>query len=246
MPLQILLVDDHKIMRAGIRAILDQSQEFAVIGEADSGSEAIAESKQKHPDVIVMDIGLPDMNGIEATKIIVRNAPTSKVIMLSIHDDEHSVLSSIRSGAYAYVLKKASGADLLKAIRTVAKGGSYLSPQVSDRLLQSINRVGPASTPVTSALEILAPRELQVFRLVAAGNSSKDIAMILHLGLETVRSYRKTMMKKLRVSNVAGVTQFAVAAGMALPNALANGPKPPSLGRSQNHSNPSQTQTLGR
>jgi len=152
--------------------------------------------------------------------------------MLSIHDDEHSVLSSIRSGAYAYVLKKASGADLLKAIRTVAKGGSYLSPQVSDRLLQRINRVGSSSTPVTVALEILAPRELQVFRLVAAGNSSKDIAMILHLGLETVRSYRKTMMKKLRVSNVAGVTQFAVAAGMALPNALADGPKPLPTGES--------------
>jgi DNA-binding NarL/FixJ family response regulator len=226
MPLRILLVDDHKIMRAGIRAILEQNREFAVVGEADVGSEAIAESKQKHPDLIVMDVGLPGMNGIEATKIIVRNDPATRVIMLSIHDDELSVLSAIRSGAHAYVLKKASGDDLLRAIRTVAKGGSYLSPQVSDRLFQRMDRVGPESTLVTSVLEILAPRELEVFRLVAAGNGSKDIAVILHLGLETVRSYRKAMMRKLGVSNSAGVTQVAVAAGVALPNALAKGQKP--------------------
>lgn len=220
MPLRILLVDDHKIMRAGIRAIMEQSQEFAVIGEAGTGTEAIAECKQKHPDMIVMDIGLPlpGMNGIETTQVILRSAPATKVVMLSIYDDEKSVVRAIRSGAHAYVVKQASGRDLLEALRTVAAGGCYFSPSVSGRLLQCI-RVGPHSMSA-SALEILAPRELQVFHLVAAGNGSKDIAVILDLGLETVRTYRKTMMRKLGVRNVAGVTQLAVAAGMAPPNGV--------------------------
>jgi DNA-binding NarL/FixJ family response regulator len=219
MPLRILLVDDHKIMIAGIRAILERNQDFAVMGEAGSGTEAIAACKQ-HPDMIVMDIGLPDMNGIETTQVIVRNAPGIKVVMLSVYADEHSVVRAIRAGAQAYVLKKASGSDLLEAMRTVAKGGFYLSPQVSDYLLRGIRSTGPGSTPVNSALEILAPRELQVFRLVAAGNASKVIAAILDLGVETVRSYRKTMMRKLGVNNVAGVTQVAIATGVAVPNAF--------------------------
>jgi DNA-binding NarL/FixJ family response regulator len=221
MPIQILLVDDHKIMLAGIRAILEQSQEFVVIGEAESGSEATAECESKHPDIVVMDIGLSGMNGIEATKIIARDAPSTKVVMLSIYDDEHSVVSAIRSGAHAYVVKRASGRDLLEALRTVAMGGCYLSPQVSAHLLQRIKRVGPNYT-LASALDVLSPRQLEVFRLVAGGKANKDIALILGLGLETVRSYRKAMMKKLGMNNIAGVTRFAVAAGITVPNAVAD------------------------
>ena len=223
MPLRILLVDDHRIMLAGIRAILEQSPEFTVIGEAKSGSEAIAECKEKHPDVIVMDIGLPGMNGIEATKIIVRDAPATKIVMLSIYDDEISVVSAIRSGACGYVPKKASGSDLMKAIRTVANEGSYLSPHVSYHLFQRIKKAGkagPQSSPATSPLEVLGPRELQVFWLVATGNSNKDIAVILDLGLATVRTCRMNMMRKLKVSNIVGVIQHAVAAGMVFSNAL--------------------------
>jgi len=218
MPHRILLVDDHKIMRAGIRAILKESQTITVIGEAESGTEAVAICKQDHPDMIVMDIGLPGMDGIETTQLILRNAPETKVIMLSVYDDEHSVVSSIRAGARAYVLKKASAGELLEAIRTVAKGGFYLSPQVSDHLLRRIRRHGQGATPAAARLGILAPRELQVFRLVAAGNASKDIAVILGLAVETVRSYRKTMMRKLGVRNIAGVTQVAVATRVAPSN----------------------------
>jgi DNA-binding NarL/FixJ family response regulator len=220
MPLRILLVDDHKLMIAGIRAILARSHDFEVIGETGSGTEAIAVCKQQHPDMIVMDIGLPGMNGIEATRVILRNDLRIKVVMLSIYSNEHSVVSAIRAGAQAYVLKQASGSDLLEAMRTVAKGGHYLSPRVSDYLLRGIRRTGAESTLATSVLEVLAPRELQVFRLVAAGKGSKDIAKILDLGLETIRSYRKTMMKKLEVNNVAGVTQLAVATGEAYSNAF--------------------------
>jgi len=214
MPYDILLVDDHKIMRDGIKAILQRSSEFSVSGEAENGADAVQLCRKTRPDVVLMDIGLPGLNGIEATTEILRHCPETKVIILSMYDDEHSVVSAIRSGARAFVLKKASDNDLLDALRTVAKGGSYLSPQVSDRLLFRIQRGDLDSKPLPSALEGLSPRELQVLRLVAEGKTSKEIAVMLDLGLQTVRSYRKTMMKKLGVNNVAGLTQLALGAGL--------------------------------
>lgn len=214
MAFDVLLVDDHKIMRDGIKAILKHSDEFRVVGEAESGPDAVQLCKRAKPDVILMDIGLPGLNGIEATAEILRHYPEAKIIILSMYDDEHSVVSAIRGGARAFVLKKASDNDLLDALRTVAKGGSYLSPQVSDRLLTRIQRGDLESKPMPSALEGLSPRELQVLRLVAEGKTSKEIAVLLDLGLQTVRSYRKTMMKKLGVNNVAGLTQLALAAGL--------------------------------
>ncbi|MDP8980308.1 MAG: response regulator transcription factor [Acidobacteriota bacterium] len=211
---QVLLVDDHKIMRDGIKAILKHSGDFEVIGEAESGSDAILFCKKKRPDIILMDIGLPGLNGVESTTEILRHCPEVKIVILSMYDDEHSVVGAIRSGARAFVLKKASDNDLLEALRTVAKGGSYLSPQVSDRLLLRIQRGDLDAKPMPSALDGLSPRELQVLRLVAEGKTSKEVAVLLNLGLQTVRSYRKTMMKKLGVNNVAGLTQLALAAGI--------------------------------
>jgi DNA-binding NarL/FixJ family response regulator len=214
MAFNVLLVDDHKIMRDGIRAILRHSEEFTVVGEAENGSEAVQICRRKKPEIVLMDIGLPGLNGIEATQEILRHVPETRVIILSMYDDEHSVVSAIRSGARAFVLKRASDNDLVDALRTVARGGSYLSPQVSDRLLHRIQRGDLESKPASSALDGLSPRELQVLRLVAEGKTSKEIAVMLDLGLQTVRSYRKTMMKKLGVNNVAGLTQLALSAGL--------------------------------
>jgi DNA-binding NarL/FixJ family response regulator len=214
MPFNVLLVDDHKIMRDGIRAILRHNEEFVIVGEAENGSEAVALCRKKKPEIVLMDIGLPGLNGIEATQEILRYVPETRIIILSMYDDEHSVVSAIRSGARAFVLKRASDNDLVDALRTVAKGGSYLSPQVSDKLLHRIQRGDLESKSTPSALDGLSPRELQVLRLVAEGKTSKEIAVMLDLGLQTVRSYRKTMMKKLGVNNVAGLTQLALSAGL--------------------------------
>lgn len=211
--LDIVLVDDHKLVRDGIKGILERGTEFRVVGEAESGAAAVNLCKKTQPHIALMDIGLPGMNGIEATTELLRHCPTVKVIILSMYDDENSVVSAIRSGARAFVLKKASSTELLDALRTVARGGSYLSSQVSDRLLARIQR-GDLDTHDRSPLESLSPRELQVLRLVAEGKTSKDIAVLLDLGLQTVRSYRKTMMKKLGVNNVAGLTQLALSAGL--------------------------------
>jgi DNA-binding NarL/FixJ family response regulator len=214
MPYEILLVDDHKIMRDGIKAILKAGDEFRVVGEAEDGAEAVVLCRRLRPHIVLIDINLPKLNGIEATGEIVRHCPDTKVIILSMYDDENSVVSAIRGGARAFVLKRASDHDLLDALRTVARGGSYLSPQVSDRLLNRIKRGDLEDKKTPQALEGLSPRELQVLRLVAEGKTSKEIAVLLDLGLQTVRSYRKTMMKKLGVSNVAGLTQLALSAGL--------------------------------
>ena len=215
MPSQVLLVDDHKIMRDGIKAILRQSGEFDVIAEAESGPEAVLVCKQRPPDIVLLDIELPGLSGIETAREILRHCPEVKVIILSMYDDEQSVISALRSGARAFVLKKASDRDLLGALRAVAQGGTYLSPQVSDRVLQRIQKKDFETKTNPTTLDCLSSRELQVLRLVADGKTSKEIAVTLDLGLQTIRSYRKTMMGKLGVNNIAGLTQFALASGIA-------------------------------
>jgi len=214
MPYSILLVDDHKILRDGIRTILERTPDFHVVGEADSGSDAVSQSRKLHPDLVLMDIGLPGMNGIDATSEVLRHCPGTKVMMLSMYDDENSVVAAFRSGARAFLLKKASSSDLLDALRTVSKGGSYLSPEVSDHLLTRIQRGDLEEKGIPGPLDGLSPRERQVLRLVAEGKTSKDIAVMLDLGLQTVRTYRKTLMKKIGVTNVASLTQVALGAGL--------------------------------
>jgi len=214
MAFTVLLVDDHKIMRDGIKAILSRGDEFRVVGEAETGPDAVQSVKRHQPDLVLMDLGLPGLNGVETTVEILRFRPECKIVILSMYDDENSVVSAIRSGARAFILKKASDNDLLEALRMVARGGAYLSPQVSDRLLSRIQKGDLESRAAPSALEILSPRELQVLRLVADGKTSKEIAVILDLREHTVRSYRKTMMKKLGVNNVASLTQLALSTGI--------------------------------
>lgn len=214
MPVDVLLVDDHKIMRDGIKAILNRSSEFRVAGEAENGSDAVQFVKKFHPQLVLMDIGLPGLNGVETTAEILRHQPDCKIVILSMYDDENSVVSAVRSGARAFVLKRASDNDLLEALRMVAAGGMYLSQQVSDRLLTRIQKGNLESRQTPAVLESLSPREVQVLRLVADGKTSKEIAVLLDLREQTVRSYRKTMMKKLGVNNVAGLTQLALSTGL--------------------------------
>ena len=210
----MLLVDDHKIVRDGIKTILERTPDFRVVGEAESGSDAVSLSRKLHPDLVLMDIGMPGMNGIEATSEVLRHCPHSRVMVLSMYDDENSVVAAFRSGARAFLLKKASSADLLDALRAVSKGGSYLSSQVSDHLLTRIQRGDLDTKGLPGPLDGLSPREQQVLRLVAEGRTSKEIATMLDLGLQTVRTYRKTLMKKIGVTNIANLTQVALASGI--------------------------------
>ncbi|HET6207515.1 MAG TPA: response regulator transcription factor [Terracidiphilus sp.] len=201
-------------MRDGIKAILNRSSEFRVVGEAENGTDAVQFVRKCRPQIVLMDIGLPGLNGVETTAEILRHQPECKVVILSMYDDEHSVVSAVRSGARAFILKRASDNDLLEALRMVAAGGMYLSPQVSDRLLTRIQKGDLEARQTPKVLEALSPREVQVLRLVADGKTSKEIAVLLDLREQTVRSYRKTMMKKLGVNNVAGLTQLALSTGL--------------------------------
>ena len=183
MSFDIVVVDDHRVVRDGIRAILTRDPEFRVVGEADDGAEALRVCQETNPALVLMDISLPGVNGIEATVQLVRHFPNTKVVILSMYDDERSVMGAIRAGARGFVLKQASFGEVLNALRVVARGGTYLSSSISGRL-------------------------------VAEGKSSKEVATILKLEHSTIRSYRKTMMKKLGVSNLAGLIQVAVASGI--------------------------------
>jgi DNA-binding NarL/FixJ family response regulator len=210
----VLLVDDHKIMRDGLKAILRACPEFRVVAESDNGADGVQIARRLRPHIVVMDLSLPGLNGIEATLEILRHAPETRILVLSMYDDENSVIQSIRSGARAFVLKTASDSDLLDALRTVARGGSYLSSQVSDKLLLRIQR-GDLETLKPSPVGALTPREQQVMRLIAEGKTSKEVASLLDLGVQTVRSYRKILMKKLGVGNVAELTQLALSSGLS-------------------------------
>jgi len=213
MAFKIVLVDDHQVLRDAIKEILLRHEDFQVVGEAGSGPEAVDVCRRTDPDLVVMDIGLPGINGIEATGELARHSPRTRVLMLSMYDDEDSVMAAVRAGARGFVLKKACATELVDAMRTVVRGGTYFGAQVSDRLLSGV-QTGKLRQPARPGREALSPREQQVLRLTAEGKSNKEVATLLHLEVHTVRSYRKSLMAKLGASNVAQLIQVAAAAGM--------------------------------
>jgi DNA-binding NarL/FixJ family response regulator len=221
MPFDIVIVDDHRVVREGIKAILAREVEFRVVGEADDGTAALQICQETNPALVLMDINLPGINGIEATAQLVRTCPDAKVVILSMHDDERSVMGAIRAGARGFVLKHSSFSEVISALRVVVRGGTYLSSAISSRLVERLQR-GAIDQTEKNPIDRLSPRELQVLRLVAEGKSSKEVATILNLEHSTVRSYRKTMMKKLGVSNLAGLIQIAVASGITFPKGSPN------------------------
>jgi len=210
---RVILVEDYKLVREGIRAIIERHGEFKVVAEADNAAEALRITKSVALDLAVVDIGLPDFSGIEVAREMLRHASNVKVVILSVYDDGETVVAALRSGAHGFVLKKGSSADLMDALRTVARGGTYYGSQVSDHVMERIRRGDADDTKSRPILSRLTPREMEILGLVAAGKSSKEIAVILELAVETVRSYRKAMMRKLGVNNVASLIQIAVSQG---------------------------------
>jgi DNA-binding NarL/FixJ family response regulator len=213
MTVNVVLVDDHKVIREGLRAIFALDPDIRVTGEASDGAEALPLCRQLQPDLVMMDIGLPGISGIEATAEILRVCPRTKIVIFSIYDDEDTVVAAIRAGARGFILKRSAVQEVLSAVRTVAAGGTYLTPHASNQLLARLHRGGAGSEP-NQDIELLSPRELQVMRLVAEGKSSKEVARLLKLEHNTVRSYRKTMMTKLGVNNLSGLIQIAPASGL--------------------------------
>jgi DNA-binding NarL/FixJ family response regulator len=219
--MSVVLVDDHQVLRDAIKEILLRQEDFQVVGEAGSGPEAVKVCRETDPDLVVMDIGLPEMNGIEATGELARHASRARVLMLSMYDDEASVMAAVRAGARGFVLKQACASELVDAMRTVARGGTYFGARVSDRLMSGV-QLGRARAHARAGHDTLSPREQQVLQLTVEGKSNKEVAVLLNLEVHTVRTYRKTMMGKLGASNVAELIQVAAASGLIEPTVEPN------------------------
>jgi len=211
--IRILLADDHTVMRAGLRLILEQQADFAVVGEAGDGREAVSLAEKLKPNAMVMDIGMPSLNGIEACLQIHEAHPEISVVILSMHSDEGYILRALRAGARAYLLKDSAEADLARAVRAAVEGKSYFSPAVSKVLLEDYMRK-LERTGAEDSYELLSPREREILQLVAEGNSNKDIADLLHLSVYTVETHRAGIMKKLNLKGVPELILYAVRKGI--------------------------------
>jgi two-component system response regulator NreC len=211
--IRVLLADDHKLMRTGLRLIVDQHSEFSVVGEADDGREAVALVETLRPDVVVMDIGMPRLNGIEAAAQIHEAHPEIAIVMLSMHSDEGYVLRAFKAGARGYLLKDSAEADLSRAITAVIEGKSFFSPAVSKVLLEDYMRKLSRSGAEDS-FDLLSPREREILQLVAEGNSSKEVAALLSLSTHTVETHRSNIMQKLNLRGMPELILYAVRKGL--------------------------------
>ena len=212
-PTRVLLADDHILIRAGLRLVVEQQPEFTVVGEAADGRQAVALAESLKPDIVVMDIGMPGLNGIEACRQIRESLPDTQVVMLSMHSDEGYVLRALKAGARAYLLKDSAEADLARAIRAASEGKSFFSPAVGKVLLDDYMRK-LQRTGAEDSYELLTPREREILQLVAEGQSSKKIAGLLHLSVYTVETHRARLMQKLNLRGVPELILYAVRKGI--------------------------------
>ncbi len=210
----VLLAEDHMIVREGFRKMLELEDDFTIVGEAQDGRQAVTLAKKFHPDVVLMDIAMPLLNGLEATRQLLKAVPTSKVIMLSAHSDDAYVQNATDSGALGFLLKQTSAHEVCRAIREVQKGKTFFSPAISKRQArlnpQTLDRSG---LPKKKAAE-LTSREMEVLQLIAEGKANKETASELGIGIKTVEKHREHLMAKLDIHDTAGLTRYAISAGI--------------------------------
>ena len=214
MTIRVFLADDHAVVREGLRAYLDSEQDIEVVGEAGNGNDAYAQVREILPDVAVIDIAMPDINGIEATERISKLCPQTQVVILSMHSDSEYVFRALQAGAKAYVLKESAGRELTEAVHAVVRGHHYLSPKVSDQVIVDYVRQRQAAKP-ESPIDVLTAREQQILRLLAEGATTSEIAVALSLSRSTVNTYRSRLMRKLDIADLASLIRFAVRHGVA-------------------------------
>jgi DNA-binding NarL/FixJ family response regulator len=208
MGIRILLADDHEIMREGLCALLRKDSEMEVLGQADNGRIAVEMARKLSPDVVIMDVGMPNLNGIDATRQMRSEQPEIKVLALSMHSGRSTIAKMLKAGATGYMLKESAFTELLNGIRAVCGNQTYLCPQVSKIVLNDY--VNMLSDPNRSSGEHLTPREREVLQLVAEGKTTKEIASSLHIEIKTVDAHRGHIMDKLKIHNVAGLTKYAI------------------------------------
>ncbi len=213
--IRVVLVDDHALVRQGFRRILEDDPDIAVVGEANNGLEAIGLVKKTDPDVVVMDMAMPEMNGLHATMELVKQRPGTKVLILSMYSDEQYVRNALDSGAKGYILKNAIENDLTRAVKAVAAGEQYLSPDLAGVLIRAIQ--SGSFDKSADPYDRLTQREKQVLQLIAHGKSNKEIAVMLDLSVNTVAVHRANLMSALGVHKTAELVLFAVKKGLVMP-----------------------------
>lgn len=212
-PIRVLIVDDHELMRAGIRALINELTGVEVVGEADNGRTALVLAETCRPDVVLMDISMPQMNGLDATARLTARSPKTSVIVLSANASEQYVLQSLRAGASGYLLKNISPAELDQAVRAVARGEKHITSAVARHLV-----TGLLEGSQTTSLERLTPRQREVLHLVAEGNTSKEVARKLSIAVKTAESYRSELMQALNIHDTAGLVRYAIRMGLTSPD----------------------------
>jgi len=209
MPITVFMVDDHAVVREGLVALLATHLDIQIVGTAANGREAVEEVPKVKPQIAILDISMPELDGIETMRQILAEAPETSVIILSMHSGAQHVFHALKAGAKAYLLKESAGREVIDAVRAVGEGRRFLSPKIA-----AIVEEGLGSSSYISPLDSLSRREREVVKLVADGFSSNEIAKMLHLSSKTVDSYRSRLMHKLHVADVAGLVKFAIQHGL--------------------------------
>jgi two-component system, NarL family, response regulator NreC len=216
MNFRVLIADDHGIVRQGLRALLEKSPEISVVGEASDGREAVRLTAELRPNIVVMDIAMPLLNGVDATSQILGRDPDIKVIILSMHSDESYILRALSAGAKGYLLKDSAEGDILPAVETVAKGRPYFSPVIASTLLEEYLQA-MRKNHVRDSFDLLTDREKEVLQLLAEGKSNKEVAALLNLSPYTIESHRTSLMQKLNLHNTAEIVLYAVRKNIIVP-----------------------------
>lgn len=212
MSIRILLVEDHSIVREGLKALLEKQPDIEVVGQTEDGRKALHMSRELLPDLVIMDVAMPDMNGIEATRLILKETPSTKIIGLSIHSDRRYVVEMLKAGSSGYLLKDCAFEELTNAVHTVMRGNIYLSPQISDIIINEY--INLLSKEDASVFSILTTREREVLQFLTEGKKTREIASLLRVSTKTVETYRQQIMDKLAIRNIAELTKYAIREGL--------------------------------
>jgi DNA-binding NarL/FixJ family response regulator len=210
--IKIFIADDHRILREGLRSMIEKISKIQVVGEAGNGREAVRLATERRPDVVIMDVNMPDLNGIEATRLLLKELPAVKVIGLSMYSDKRFVAGMLKAGASGYLLKAGAFEELATAVQTVMAGDIYLSPRVTGVVIEDY--VGHLTQEKSALTETLSPREREILQLLAEGKSSKDIASLLNVSEKTVHTHRQHIMEKLNLHSIAELTKYAIREGI--------------------------------
>ena len=215
--IRVLLIDDHELVRSGIKALLEKSEDIRVVGEAGEGHEALACIKETNPDVVLLDISLPGLNGLEVAAKARKDSPRLRIVFLSMHSNEEYVLQALKIGASGYVLKQSSTRELELAVRSAKKGETFLSPAISNTVVSDYMarlKGGNVKKPGANPYEVLTSRQREILQLIAEGFSSKEIAQKLGLSINTIEVHRANLMDRLNIHDIAGLVRYAIQTGI--------------------------------